>query len=185
MLQLTGIYDTREKILVPDGRGEERVSHIPRTGHMRACDSCGAIHEVHAYLQEKDSGKTLIVGLGCARKMDGVGGQIDRWKLEVRLAEAETQLLPWAIRIELVERFRVAYGRTDNNSHWTVQVSDGQTTRTRWPAARSLRDTSIAEKVAEKLLPDSHIPVWREIRRLRKRIKALEIHALPVRSDRS
>lgn len=65
-MQIVEIRDTREKMEVDDGNGDTRMVGIPGTGIRRPCDACGRVHEIHVHVQDGD--KSLVVGLGCAKK---------------------------------------------------------------------------------------------------------------------
>lgn len=64
--KILSIVDSREKVEVPDGRGDTRIVGVPGTGNRRPCDTCGKLHEIHVTV---DTGNGLrVVGLGCAKK---------------------------------------------------------------------------------------------------------------------
>ena len=64
--KILSVVDSREKMEVPDGKGDTRMIGIPGTGNRRPCDTCGKIHEIHVTI---DIGNGLrVVGLGCAKK---------------------------------------------------------------------------------------------------------------------
>ncbi len=58
---ITEIHDTRDI----EARGD-RLVRVAGTGTMRACDACGAGHEIHSTITD-GRGNQLVVGGSCAR----------------------------------------------------------------------------------------------------------------------
>ncbi len=67
IVKLLKIIDTRQTEIVEGRYGVERSVPIPGSGTENECYRCGALHEVHAYVELED-GSQVVVGTGCARQ---------------------------------------------------------------------------------------------------------------------
>lgn len=67
IVKLVKIVDTRQTEIVEGRYGVERSVPIPGSGTENECYRCGALHEVHAYVELED-GSQVVVGTGCARR---------------------------------------------------------------------------------------------------------------------
>lgn len=127
-MKLIKIVDTREYEIIDGIYGGERKVYFPGTGIKNVCAMCGKEHEIHAYIED-DAGAMSIVGIGCARKIAGMKGQIKIIELSERL---ESVKFPgtWKITREMSStgKYRFdEYGRriykvTINGNDYTIHT---------------------------------------------------------------
>jgi len=56
--------------MVTDTRSwEPGYGYIPGSGDPRSCDDCGKTHEIHVQIRNRETGKVMVVGSTCAKKM--------------------------------------------------------------------------------------------------------------------
>ena len=65
IVRIVSVVDTREYEEISDGK----FKPIPGSGSTATCARCGRGHEVHATVELSD-GSTMVVGTGCANKID-------------------------------------------------------------------------------------------------------------------
>lgn len=82
-MKLIRIVDTRDFDII-EGMYKDKKVPIPGSGNQNRCAMCGSVHEIHAYV-ENDAGEQMIVGIGCAKKLDGMTTQIKLLQLAEKL----------------------------------------------------------------------------------------------------
>lgn len=82
-MKLIKIVDTRNFDII-EGMFKDKKVPIPGSGIPNTCAMCGSVHEIHAFI-ENDAGEIMNVGVGCAKKIDGMTTQIKLLQLAEKL----------------------------------------------------------------------------------------------------
>lgn len=132
IVKIVDVVDTRDW----QEEEDEVWRPIPNSGERRECDRCGRLHEIHAHVELGD-GRGAIVGTGCMRADDMLGGvkpatlanRAKRVKqLEAEIASLEERLAVIADRERIVSAMiipPVTWERHDSG-RWVITCGDSE-----------------------------------------------------------